>query len=71
MSPPSREHSHSSDAEDDDKKALQRRRTLIERSLEKRREIMAQQAEELRQHYEDTLDERDEIQGGDIIEYDE
>jgi Zn-dependent peptidase ImmA (M78 family)/transcriptional regulator with XRE-family HTH domain len=51
--------------------ALQQRREFMDRPLEERRKIMAQQAEELKHHYEDTLDEREEIQGGDIIEYDE
>jgi hypothetical protein len=39
--------------------------------LEERRKIMERQAEELRQHYEDTLGERDEIQGGDFVEYEQ
>jgi Zn-dependent peptidase ImmA (M78 family)/DNA-binding XRE family transcriptional regulator len=51
--------------------ALQQRREFMDRPLEERRKIMAQQAEELKHHYEDTLDEREEIQGGDLIEYDE
>lgn len=51
--------------------ALQRRREFMDRPLEERHEIMEHQAEELRQHYEDTLDERDKIRGGDIVEYDE
>lgn len=57
--------------DDTDTSALQRRREFMKRPLEERREIMRQQAEELQQHYQDTLDERDEIQGGDIVEYDE
>lgn len=64
-----RQESHGSDSANDD--SLQRRLEFMERPLEERREIMRRQAEELQQHYEDTLDERDEIQGGDIIEYDE
>lgn len=59
------------DSEKNDKSTFQRRREFMERPLEERRQIMKCQAEELRQHYEDTIDERDEIQGGDIVEYDE
>lgn len=50
---------------------LKRRQLFMLLPLERRREIMRRQAEELRSHYEDTLDEREEIQRGDIIEYDE
>lgn len=49
----------------------QRRRKFMQLPLEERREFMEHQAEALRQHYEDTLDQRDEIQGGDMVEYDE
>lgn len=54
-----------------DMSTLQRRRKFMERPIEERREIMRRQAEALEQHYEDTLEERDDIQGGDIVEYDE
>lgn len=50
---------------------LLRRRLFMILPLQKRREIMHRQAEELQQYYEDTLDDRDEIQGGDIVEYEE
>lgn len=50
---------------------LLRRRLFVLLPRERRRKIMRQQAVELQQHYEDTLDERNEIQGGDIVEYEE
>jgi acyl-CoA reductase-like NAD-dependent aldehyde dehydrogenase len=49
---------------------LERLRKFMELPLEERREILRRQAEELKQHYEDTADERQEWQGGDIVEYD-
>lgn len=51
--------------------SLQRRREFMERPLAERRKIMERQAEELKEHYEDTIDERDEIQSGEVLVYGE
>lgn len=69
MSHSHRKESHDSDSANDD--SLNRGRKFMERPLPERREIMRHQAEELQQHYEDTLGERDDIQGGDIVAYEE
>lgn len=45
-------------------------RNFINRPVEERREIMRRQAEELREHYEDTLYSGD-VHSGDIFEYEE
>lgn len=42
---------------------------LMNLSLTERRRIMAQQAAQLKEHYEQTASERELWQGGEIIEY--
>lgn len=48
---------------------LKRRRELMKLPLDERRAIMRRDAQALTQHYEETTDERRELQRGDIIEY--
>jgi len=49
--------------------ALLRRRKFIQLPLKERRDILRQQAERLWQHYEDTAEERQRLQGGGFYEY--
>jgi Zn-dependent peptidase ImmA (M78 family)/DNA-binding XRE family transcriptional regulator len=55
--------------EEGDMTDLKRRREFMKLPLEERRQIMQHQADALRQHYEDTSDERKDWQRGDIVEY--
>lgn len=56
------------DSEFDSREELARRPriTLGERSLEERRQLLAQQAELMKKHYEQTCEERAEWQAGDF-----
>ena len=51
--------------------ALARRRAFLKLSLEARRKILAQQADQVAEHYESELGriDREQWQGGDIVEY--
>jgi hypothetical protein len=50
---------------------LEDRRSFLKLPLEERRKRLAEQAEQLAEHYnqESSIEERAEWQGGDIIEY--
>jgi hypothetical protein len=50
---------------------LEKRREFLKLSVEKRREILSKQANEIISHYknEDEQKQREDWQGGDIVEY--
>ena len=48
---------------------LDQRRAFMKLPLEKRRKILAQQAEHMTEYYEAEMSEREQWQGGDIVEY--
>lgn len=47
---------------------LDQRRAFMKLPLEERRKILAKQAEQMVQHYETDLAEREQWQGGDIVD---
>lgn len=51
--------------------ALAQRRAFLKLPLEERRRILAQQADQIAEHYESELEQadREHWQGGDIVEY--
>lgn len=51
--------------------SLAQRRAFLKLPLEERRRILAQQAEQIAEHYESESerDDREHWQGGDIVEY--
>jgi hypothetical protein len=51
--------------------SLAKRRAFLRLPLEERRRILAQQADQIAEHYESELerDDREHWQGGDIVEY--
>jgi len=51
--------------------ALARRRAFLKLPLEERRKVLAQQADQVAEHYESELEriDREQWQGGDIVEY--
>jgi transcriptional regulator with XRE-family HTH domain len=48
---------------------LVKRRAFMELPMEERRKILSRQAEAVKEHYEETTDERQAWQGGDIVDY--
>jgi hypothetical protein len=51
--------------------ALAQRRAFLKLPLEERRRVLAQQADQIAEHYESELEQadREHWQGGDIVEY--
>jgi hypothetical protein len=48
---------------------LEERRAFMKLPLEERRKILAQEAEEAAEHYQEDYKEWNDLQGGDIVEY--
>jgi transcriptional regulator with XRE-family HTH domain len=54
---------------EDSSPMLTRRQSLMELPVEQRRQILAKQAEEMEEHYDETRDERASRQGGEVYDY--